>query len=64
LPNGNTVIANWLGHGQFGKAPHLVEVTPDKHIVWTFSDHQYMKTASSVQLLDIKGGMTRGEVWH
>ena len=27
LPNGNTVMSNWLGHGQFGKAPHLVEVT-------------------------------------
>ena len=21
LPNGNTVMSNWLGHGQFGKAP-------------------------------------------
>ena len=30
LPNGNTVICNWLGHGQFGKAPHLVEITPGK----------------------------------
>ncbi len=28
LPNGNTVMSNWLGHGQFGKAPHLIEVTP------------------------------------
>jgi hypothetical protein len=52
LPNGNTVMANWLGHNQFGKAPHLIEVTPDKKVVWTFSDHQTMKTISSVQLLD------------
>lgn len=52
LPNGNTVMANWLGHNQFGKAPHLIEITPDKHVVWTFSDHQTMRTVSSVQLLD------------
>ena len=24
LPNGNTVVCNWLGHGNLGKAPHLV----------------------------------------
>jgi hypothetical protein len=64
LPNGNTVIANWLGHGQFGKAPHLLEITKDKQIVWTFSDHQKMKTIASVQFLDVKGDTTRGELWR
>ena len=28
LPNGNTVMANWLGHNQIGTAPDLIEVTP------------------------------------
>ena len=55
LPNGNTVMSNWLGHGQFGTAPHLIEVTPEKKIVWTFSDHKTMRTISSVQLLDAPG---------
>jgi outer membrane protein assembly factor BamB len=55
LPNGNTVMSNWLGHGQFGKAPHLIEVTRDKRVVWTFADHQTMKTISSVQILDVDG---------
>jgi len=64
LPNGNTVLSNWLGHGQFGKAPHLIEVTRDKGVVWTFFDHQTMKTVSSVQLLDVPGDATKGEVWH
>ena len=64
LPNGNTVICNWLGHGQFGKAPHLIEITPDKRVVWTFADHQTMKTISSVQLLDVKGDAVRGDVMH
>ena len=64
LPNGNTVIANWLGHGQFGKAPHLIEITPDKRVAWTFGDHQTMRTISSVQILDAKGDVLRGEVIH
>jgi hypothetical protein len=64
LPNGNTVMANWLGHGQFGKAPHVIEVTPDKKVVWTFSDHQTMKTISTVQLLDVPGDATHGKIWH
>ena len=64
LPNGNTVMTNWLGHGQFGKAPHVLEVTPDKKIVWTFSDHKTMKTIASVQLLDVPGDVTKGEIAH
>lgn len=64
LPNGNTVVANWLGHGQFGKAPHLIEVTPDKRVVWSFADHQTMRTISSVQLLDVPGDVTKGEILH
>ncbi len=64
LPNGNTVMCNWLGHGKFGKAPHIIEVTPDKKIVWTFSDHQTMRTISSIQLLDVPGDVTKGEIIH
>ena len=55
LPNGNTVMSNWLGHGQFGKAPHLIEVTRDKRVVWTFADHETMQTISSVEILDVAG---------
>jgi hypothetical protein len=64
LPNGNTLMSNWLGHGKFGSAPHLIEVSPDKQVRWTFADHQTMKTISSVQLLDIPGDATKGEIWH
>lgn len=64
LPNGNTVICNWLGHGQLGKAPHLIEITRDKKVVWTFADHVTMKTISSIQLLDVPGDVVRGEVYH
>jgi hypothetical protein len=53
LPNGNTVLSNWLGHGQFGKGPHILEVTPDKKVVWTYADHQTMRAVASVQILDV-----------
>ena len=64
LPNGNTVMSNWLGHGQFGKGPHLIEVTRDKRVVWTFADHQTMKTISSVEILDVPGDSIAGTVLH
>jgi hypothetical protein len=64
LPNGNTVICNWLGHGQFGKAPHLVEVTSDKKVAWTFENHTLLRTISNVQILDIPGDALRGEIPH
>lgn len=53
LPNGNTLMSNWLGHGKFGTAPQLIEVTPEKQVVWTFDDPRTMKTISSVQVLDL-----------
>jgi hypothetical protein len=52
LPNGNTVLCNWLGHGNLGKAPHLVEVTRDKQVAWTYADHALFKTISSIQMLE------------
>lgn len=64
LPNGNTVLTNWLGHNQLGKAPVVIEITRGKKIVWTYENHAVQKTASSIQLLDIPGDATRGEIWH
>jgi hypothetical protein len=64
LPNGNTVMSNWLGHGQLGKAPHVIEVTRDKKVVWTFADHQTMKTVSSIQVLDEPLDCLKGKVLH
>ena len=64
LPNGNTVMSNYLGHGHFGGGPHLIEITPDKRVVWTFSDHKAVKTIASVQLLDVPGDAIKGEILH
>lgn len=64
LPNGNTVMCNWLGHGQLGRGPHLIEVTPDRRVVWTFADHLGFKTISSVQRLDLPGDATQWQIAH
>lgn len=64
LPNGNTVMTNWVGHGEFGNAPGIIEVTPDKKVVWTFQDDATMKTVSSVQILDVPGDPLKWEVLH
>jgi hypothetical protein len=52
LPNGNTVMSNWQGHGKLDRAPQIFEVTPDKKVVWTYQNFQVMKTISSVIILE------------
>ncbi|MBA4149872.1 MAG: hypothetical protein H0X66_17300 [Verrucomicrobia bacterium] len=53
-----------MATSSFGKAPYLIEVTPDKKVVWTFADHETMRTISSVQLLNVPGDALKGEVMH
>jgi len=62
LPNGNTVFCNYLGHGHLGKQPHFFEITRDKQVVWSFADHVNFKTINQIQLLDVPGDVTRGEI--
>lgn len=62
LPNGNTVFANYLGHGHVGEQPQFIEVTRDKKVVWQFRDDTQFKTINQVQLLDVPGDVTKGEV--
>jgi hypothetical protein len=64
LPNGNTVFTNWLGHNHFGETSPIIEITREKKVVWTFADHAEMKTVSSIQLLDVSGDVTKGEILH
>ncbi|MBI3922805.1 MAG: hypothetical protein HY318_15400 [Armatimonadetes bacterium] len=62
LPNGNTLVCNWGGHGHIGEQPLLFEVTPDKKVVWKMDDYQQFRTISNVQLLDVAGDVTKGEI--
>jgi len=62
LPNGNTVVCNWGGHGRIGGQPQVFEVTPDKKVVWQVCDWTTFNTISGIMLLDVKGDVTKGEV--
>ncbi len=62
LPNGNTIFCNYLGHGNLGKQPHFFEITRDKQVVWSFADHKNFKTINQIQLLDVPGDVTKGEI--
>lgn len=64
LQNGNTVMTNWLGHNNFGKAPHAIEVTRDKKVVWTFTDSSFIQTMSSIQILDNRADLKMDKIWH
>jgi outer membrane protein assembly factor BamB len=52
LANGNTIFCS---RGGAGKRPQLVEVTPDKKVVWVLQDWQDLGDASAVQILDDPG---------
>jgi len=58
LPNGNILFCNYLGHGHIGQQAQLIEVTPEKKVVWTFGDHALFNSINQVQLLD--GGSLTG----
>jgi len=64
LSNGNTVMTNWLGHNNFGKAPHAIEVTRDKKVVWTFNNSAFIQTMSSIQIIDNRTYFMMDEIWH
>jgi len=64
LPNGNLLLTNWLGNNQFGKAPHAFEITRDKKIVWVYSDTTFLKTMSSIELLDLNADYFAGNILH
>jgi len=52
LINGNTIFAS---RGKGGNGPQLIEVTPDKKVVWVLHDWQHVGDATAVQILDDPG---------
>jgi hypothetical protein len=62
LPDGNTIFANYLGHGHLGEQAQFIEVTPDKKVVWAFEDKGRFKTINQIMALDDTGDVTKGEV--
>jgi enterochelin esterase-like enzyme len=59
LANGNTLINNWAGSSpsmaDWPKIAQVIEVTPDKRVVWALRDWTTLGPASSTQLLDEPG---------
>jgi len=66
LPNGNTLMCNWLGHrNQLGQTADLIEVTPDKNVVWKFYGGRQIKTISSSLVLDdLQFESGAPKAWH
>jgi len=62
LPNGNTIVCNWGGHGHIGEQPLVFEITRDKRVVWKVDDYEHLRAIASIQLLDVKGDVTAGEI--
>jgi hypothetical protein len=52
LANGNTILCS---RGDGGKRPQLVEVTPDKKVVWVINDWKNLGPATAVQILSDLG---------
>jgi Mal s 1 allergenic protein-like len=64
LANGNTLINNWAGSRPFEEWPavvQVIEVTPDKKVVWALRDWNTFGPASSTQLLDEPGVPENGD---
>jgi hypothetical protein len=52
LANGNTIFCS---RGDGGKRPQLVEITPDKKVVWVLKDWKDLGPATAIQILDEPG---------
>ena len=52
LANGDTIFTS---RGKNGQGPQLVEVTPEKRVVWVLQDWQTLGPATAVQILDDPG---------
>ena len=65
LANGNTLINNWAGGvppNHWPAVVQLIEVTPDKRVVWALRDWTTLGPASSTHLLDEPGVAEKGEL--
>jgi hypothetical protein len=55
LANGDTIICNRGGSAKKSYPPQVVEVTPDKKVVWILQDYNDLPSCTGVQLLDEPG---------
>jgi hypothetical protein len=55
LANGDTVICNRAGSAKNAHPPQVIEVTPDKKVVWVLQDYRDLPSCTGIQLLDEPG---------
>ncbi len=49
LPNGNTLVCDWLGHGkEASQTPQVFELDPENRLVWSFENKAEVKYISAV----------------
>jgi hypothetical protein len=52
VPNGNVIIANWLGDGNIGTGPHAVEFDANNDLVWSWEDHVAARTVTNLLVVE------------
>ncbi len=62
LPNGHTVVVNWLGHGYLATTGQFFELDEHKRIIRQFTDHSQFISINKVQLLDVPGDPVKNEI--
>lgn len=64
LPDGNTLVCNWGGHGHVGQQPQIFEITREGKVVGELYDFQQFSTISGAQLLGTDADPANFEVLH
>jgi hypothetical protein len=64
LPDGHTVVVNWLGHGYLATTAQFFELDANKQIVRQFTDHSRFVSINKLQVLDVPGDPAKGEIWR
>ncbi len=64
LPDGHTLVINWLGHGYLSSTAQFFELDAQKKVVRQFTDHDGFKSINKVQLLDVPGDPANDEIWR
>ncbi len=49
------MLTNWLGHGDWGTAPHLVVLSADDELVWSWEDHEAAKQVTNALVVAAQG---------
>lgn len=62
LPDGHTLVVNWLGHGYLSTTAQFFELDAAKKIVRQFNDHARFTSINKVQVLDVPGDPSKDEV--